>query len=256
MNIDLNNKRAFVTAGGNGIGRETVIAMHDIGARVFTCDIDKSALSTLPEGIETFDCDVSNADELNHIFDQLLPGGLDILVNNAGVSGPTKAIEDVTNEEWNHCMSVCIDAQFYCARRVVPVFKKQQSGVIINLISGAGILGFPNRGPYVAAKWAVTGFTKTLAMELGPENIRVNGIVPGNVKGDRMERVIHAHAEAEGIDPSEVRRLYSKGTSMQCYVDPKEIAGTICFLASNYGRHISGQILGIDGNTETLYPRT
>ena len=256
MNIDLNNKRAFVTAGGNGIGRETVIAMHDIGAKVFTCDIDKSALSTLPDGIETFDCDVSNANELNHIFDRFLPGGLDILVNNAGISGPTKAIEDVTNEEWKHCMSVCIDAQFYCARRVVPVFKNQQSGVIINLISGAGILGFPNRGPYVAAKWAVTGFTKTLAMELGPENIRVNGIVPGNVKGDRMERVIHAHAEAEGINPSEVRRLYSIGTSMQCYVDPKEIADTICFLASNYGRHISGQILGIDGNTETLYPRS
>ena len=74
----------------------------------------------------------------------------------------------------------------------------------------------------MAAKWAVTGFTKTLAMELGPDNIRVNGIVPGNVNGERMERVIHAHAEAEGLDPEEVRRLYAIGTSMQCYVDPKK----------------------------------
>ena len=93
-------------------------------------------------------------------------------------------------------------------------------------------------------------------MELGADNIRVNRIVPGNVNGDRMERVIHAHAEADGLDPEVVRRMYAIGTSMQCYVDPEEIADTICFLCSDYGRHISGQILGVDGNTETLYPRS
>lgn len=95
-----------------------------------------------------------------------------------------------------------------------------------------------------------------MAMELGPDNIRVNGIVPGNVNGDRMERVIKAHAEAEDIDPEEVRRLYAIGTSMQCYVDPEEIADMICFLSSDFGRHVSGQIIGVDGFTETLYPRT
>jgi NAD(P)-dependent dehydrogenase (short-subunit alcohol dehydrogenase family) len=153
-------------------------------------------------------------------------------------------------------MAVCIDAQFYCVRRAVPVFKRQRHGVIINLVSAAGILGYPTRSPYVAAKWAVTGFTKSLAMELGPDNIRVNGIVPGNVKGDRMERVIHAHAAAEGLDPEAVRRMYAIGTSMQCYVDAEEIADMICFLSSDYGRHVSGQIIGVDGNTETLYPRS
>jgi len=93
-------------------------------------------------------------------------------------------------------------------------------------------------------------------MELGPDNIRVNGIVPGNVNGERMERVIQAHADAEGLTNDEVRRMYAIGTSMQCYVDPEEIADTICFLASDYGRHISGQVLGVDGHTETLYPRS
>ena len=153
-------------------------------------------------------------------------------------------------------MGVCIDAQFYCARRAVPVFKAQQSGVIINMVSAAGIMGFPGRSPYVAAKWAVSGFTETLAMELGPDNVRVNGVVPGNVNGDRMERVITAHAQAEGLDPEEVRRLYAIGTSMQCYVDPQEISDLIMFLVSDYGRHISGQIIGVDGNTETLWPRS
>lgn len=255
MQVSLEGKRAFITAGGAGMGRATALAMHKLGAQVFTCDVDAQALSTLPDGIKAFVSDVSNPDAVDAMFDEILPGGLDILVNNAGIGGPTKPVEDVTNEEWRACMSVCIDSQFFCARRAVPTFRKQKSGVIINLVSAAGILGFPNRSPYVAAKWAVTGFTKTLAMELGQDNIRVNGIVPGNVNGERMERVIKAHAEAEGLDPEEVRRLYGIGVSMQCYVDPEEIADMICFLCSDYGRHVSGQIVGVDGHTETLYPR-
>ena len=256
MQISLDGKRAFVTAGGDGMGRTTAITMHELGAEVFTCDIDPSGLTTLPAAITRWQCDVTDSDALDEIFDDILPGGLDIMVNNAGVSGPTKPVEDITNEEWAQCMGVGIDAQFYCARRVAPVFKAQQSGVLINMISAAGIMGYPGRSPYVASKWAVTGFTESLAMELGPDNIRVNGIVPGNVSGDRMERVIAAHAANDGIDPDEVRRMYAIGTSMQCYVDPQEISDLIMFLVSDYGRHISGQIIAVDGNTETLYPRS
>ena len=256
MNISLQGKRVFITAGGAGMGRATALAMQKLGAEVFTCDIDERLLSTLDSGIKGYQCDVSDSKALNAIFDDILPGGIDILVNNAGIAGPTKLIEDVTDDEWQQCMDVCVNSHFYCVRRVVPVFKQQQHGAIINLISGAGILGYPTRGPYVAAKWAVSGFTKTLAMELGPDNIRVNGVVPGNVNGDRMERVIQAHAETDNIDPGIVRKMYAIGTSMQCYVDPEEIADLICFLCSDYGKHISGQIIGVDGNTETLYPRT
>ena len=117
-------------------------------------------------------------------------------------------------------------------------------------------MGYPTRSPYVAAKWAVTGLTKSLAMELGPENMRVNGIVPGNVNGDRFERLIAAHAEVDKIDTETVRRLYKIGTSMQCFVEPKEVAELICFLSSDFSKHISGQIVGVDGNTETLFPRS
>ena len=92
-------------------------------------------------------------------------------------------------------------------------------------------------------------------MELGHDSIRLNGVIPGNVYGERMERMIHAHAEANNLDPEVVRRIYAIGNSMKCYVDSEEIADTICFFCSGYGRHISGQIIGIDGDTETLYPR-
>lgn len=256
MEISLQGKRAFVTAGGDGMGRTTAMTMDRLGAEVFTCDIDAGGLATLPDAIRSWPCDVADSDALDAIFDQILPGGLDILVNNAGVAGPTKPVEDITDAEWDHCMSVGIDASFYCARRVVPIFKAQQRGVIINMVSSAGIMGLPGRSPYVAAKWALAGFTETLAMELGPHNIRVNGILPGNVSGQRMERVIDAHAANEGLDPEHVRRLYALGTSMQCYVDPQEISDLIMFLVSDFGRHISGQLIGVDGNTETLWPRS
>ena len=143
MQISLQNKRVFITAGGAGMGRATALAMHKLGAKVYTCDLDEAALASLPEGITTYVCNVANSAELDAIFDEILPDGLDIMVNNAGVTGPTKMVEDVTDQEWRDCMAVCIDAQFYCTRRVVPVFKQQQQGVIINLVSAAGILGYP-----------------------------------------------------------------------------------------------------------------
>lgn len=256
MKISLEGQRAFITAGADGMGRTTAITMAELGAKVFTCDIDAAALATLPDSITSWECDVSNSDALDEIFDEILPGGLDILVNNAGVSGPTKLVEDITNDEWAQTMSVCIDSHFYCVRRVAPVFKARESGVIINMVSAAGIMGFPGRSPYVAAKWAVSGFTETLAMELGPHNIRVNGIVPGNVNGDRIERVIANHAELDQVEPEEIRRLYAMTTSMRCYIDPQEVSDLIVFLASDYGKNISGQIVGVDGNTETLNLQT
>ena len=256
MKISLAGKRAFITAGGAGMGRATVEAMHRLGAEVFTCDIDEDSLASLDDGISRYVCDVSKSQELDRIFDEILPGGIDILVNNAGISGPTKKVEEVTDKEWQQTMAVNVNSQFYCVRRVVPVFKQQQGGVIINLISGAGIMGYPNRTPYVASKWAVTGITKTLAMELGPHNIRVNGIVPGNINGERMDRIVSAHAKEDGISEERVRQLYSLSVSMQNYIDPEEISDLICFLCSDYGKSISGQVVGVDGNTETVYPRT
>ena len=255
MEITLKGKRVIISGAATGIGRATALSMHELGAEVMTCDIDVEKLREMEEEIKTFACDVSDSSAVDKMFQQIEDSGLDILVNNAGISGPTKLIENITDDEWRKCMAVCIDSQFYCTRRAVPIFKQQQNGVIINLISGAGIMGYPTRSPYVAAKWAVTGLTKSLAMELGPDNIRVNGIVPGNVSGDRLERVISAHAEVDKQNTETVRRLYKIGTSMQCFVDPEEIAELICFLSSDRAKHISGQILGVDGNTETLYPR-
>jgi NAD(P)-dependent dehydrogenase (short-subunit alcohol dehydrogenase family) len=133
--------------------------------------------------------------------------------------------------------------------------KEANSGVIVNLSSTAGFLGMPLRAPYVAAKFAIVGLTKTLAMELGPHGVRVNAIAPGSINGPRMDRVIAAHAEADGLDEEDVRQMYTRGVSMGRFQDPDEIADLILYLTSDHARSINGQLLSVDGHTETLYPR-
>ena len=133
--------------------------------------------------------------------------------------------------------------------------KAKGSGVIVNIASTAGILGMPHRSPYVAAKFGVVGLTKTLAMELGRDNIRVNAIAPGSIVGDRMDRVVAAHAEADEISEDQVEAMYTQGVSIARFIEPQEIADLVVYLCSDQARSISGQVIGVDGHTETLYLR-
>ncbi len=255
MEISLSGRRALVTAGAAGIGRAIVESLDRLGAEVFTCDIDEAALASLPPTITGTLCDVADSAQVDEVFEAIGPGPLDILVNNAGIAGPTKHIEDISDAEWRQCLAVGLDAQFFFARRAVPIMKAGGGGSIVNMISTAGIMGYPTRTPYAAAKWAASGLTKSLAMELGPHNIRVNGIAPGAVIGDRMERIIAAQAELDDKPPDKVRRDYVVGVSMQSFIEPEEVADMVAFLVSDHGRHVSGQIIGVDGHTETLWPR-
>jgi NAD(P)-dependent dehydrogenase (short-subunit alcohol dehydrogenase family) len=255
VNTDLTGQRAVVTAGAGGLG--LVIAKHLAaeGASVFVCDVVDEALAALPPDIDGALVDVADPDAVDAWLTPIVSGGIDILINNAGIAGPTAPIEDITTEEWRRCLTTDLDGMFFCARKAVPAMKQARRGVIVNVSSTAGFLGMPNRAPYVAAKFGVVGLTKTLAMELGPHNIRVNAIAPGSINGDRMDRVIAAHAEAEGVTESHVRDLYTVGVSMATFIEPQEIADMIHYLCTPHARSISGQLLAVDGHTETLYPR-
>jgi NAD(P)-dependent dehydrogenase (short-subunit alcohol dehydrogenase family) len=197
---------------------------------------------------------VSDPAQVDTLFQEAIErlGGLDVLVNNAGIAGPTAPVEDITPDEWNQTMAVDINGHFYCVRRAVPLLKEAGGGLIINMSSAAGLFGFPNRTPYAAAKWAVIGFTKSLAMELGPHSIRVNAICPGIVEGERQDRIIAAKAAAEGRTAGEVRSQIVRQNSMRTFVTQQDIANMVLFLCSPAGSKISGQSLGIDGHTETL----
>ncbi len=131
------------------------------------------------------------------------------------------------------------------------------AGSIVVTSSTAGQYGYPNRAPYAAAKWAVIGLMKTLAMELGPHGIRANAICPGAVEGPRMEGVLAREAAAKGMTRDEVYRGYAAGTSMGgSFVEGRDIADMAVFLASDAARLVSGgQVIAVDGHTENPDPK-
>ena len=249
------SQRVLITAGAGGIGR--VIADHFAAAdaKVHVCDNDPKAVDALPTGIVGQQVDVRDATALERWLDTALDdlGGCDVLINNAGIAGQAGPVEDLDLQAWKDCLAVNLDAQMLTCRRIAPVMKAQGAGVIINMSSTSGLYGVPFRAPYAAAKWAVIGFTKSIAAELGPFGIRCNAICPGAVSGDRMDRVLAAEAAARGTDPKEIAREYAAGTSMRRFAEPSEIADMCLFLASPAAAFVSGQAIAVDGNTETYH---
>lgn len=221
------------------------------------CGIDDRALKQFPIDFPTATvskCDVSDANAVAETFAQLQGtlGGLDILVNNAGSAGPPANVEDISPEEWSRTLDINLLSQFLFTKFAVPIMKAQSSGAIVNMSSAAGRLGMPMRTPYVAAKWATIGLTQSLAMELGEFNIRVNAILPGSVRGDRMDRVMKARVQATGLSIAQVEAEETAAMSLGRMIEPKEIADMIAFICSDSGASISGQSIGVCGNTEIL----
>ena len=161
-------------------------------------------------------------------------------------------MEDLSIVDWRQTIDININSHFYFTKYAIPLLKKNKEGSIINISSTAGLFGFPLRTPYVASKWAVIGMTKSLAMELGEFDIRVNAICPGSVSGDRMKRVIEAKAKSLGISEKELQEDYESMVSLKTFVDKEDIANMALFLLSNEAHKISGQIMTVDGNTERM----
>ncbi len=253
MNTSAQGLRVLITAGAAGIGRAFASTFSEAGAKVFVCDIDSAALSefqtSYPE-IGTSLTDVSVPAQVDAMFAAAVAflGGLDVLINNAGITGPTAKVEDISITDWDRTIAVDLNSMFYCTRLAVPLIKAAGGGSIINLSSIAGRLGFPLRTPYSAAKWAVVGFTKSLAIELGPSNIRVNAIQPGVVAGARVDRVISAKAKALGISFDAYREQFISTISLRRMVSAQDIANMALFLATPAGQNISGQALSVCGD--------
>lgn len=250
-------RRVLVTAGAQGIGRATAVAFAAEGARVHVCDVDDAALAALAAehpAIGATRADVSSEADVARMFEDVAGtlGGLDVLVNNAGVAGPTAPVEEITLEDWNRTFAVNVAGQFLCARAAVPLLRAAEDGAIVNLSSVAGKYGYPFRSPYAASKWAVVGFTQTLAKELGPDGIRVNAVLPGAVEGERIRSVIAARAETTGRSIEEMTAAYTRFVSLGRFIPAEEIAELIVYLCSPAARNISGQAISIDGNTHAL----
>jgi NAD(P)-dependent dehydrogenase (short-subunit alcohol dehydrogenase family) len=257
MDISVKGQRVLITAGAAGIGRALADVFHKGGARVHICDVVPTAIEETAKafaGVTATLADVSKMTDVDKLFADVKRqlGGLDCLINNAGIAGPTGRVEDIAVEEWERCIDVDLNGMFYCTRLAMPLIKAAGGGSIINLSSAAGRLAFPFRTPYSAAKWGVVGYSKSLSMEVGPDNIRVNAIQPGVVEGERINRVIEAKAKAVGISFEEQKRISLERVSMHRMVSPYDIANMALYLASDVGKNITGQAISVCAGVEML----
>ena len=253
----LDGQRALITGAGSGIGKVMAQHFEKAGARIWICDADTNnlyqSLKENPHWNGT-PCDVSDENQVDQLFKEMSDsfGGLEILVNNAGIAGPTAPVEEIDPGEWRRSVGVNLNGAFYCTRLATPLLKNSPKASIINISSVAGRLGFARRLPYASTKWAMIGFTESLAKELGPSGIRVNALLPGIVEGPRIEGVFQARAESEGVPYEEVRDRVLNNVSMKRMVSAGDVAEMAVFLCSEAGKNISGQSISVCGNVENL----
>lgn len=250
-------QRVLISAGASGIGRAMADVFSDAGAQVWVVDMDAAALETCPDDWQKTPVDVTDETSVSAMYDAVADrwGGVDVVCANAGIAGPTAAVEDVALADWRACLAVNLDGAFLMAKYAAPMLKAQGAGAVILTSSTAGQYGYPNRAPYAAAKWAVIGLMKTLAMELGPHGVRANAICPGAVEGPRMEGVLMREAAAKGMTRDQVYEGYAAGTSMGSFVEARDIAAMAVFLASDGARLVSGQVIAVDGHTVNPDPK-
>lgn len=251
-------QRVLVSAGASGIGAAIAARFRADGADVSICDLDEAAVTQAGDsdpGLHAVSGNIADPEVAERWVDEVVElwGGIDVLVNNAGIAGPTAPVEEIAPEAWRECLAVNLDSHFLMARFVVPHMKRQRSGVIVNILSTAGLYGYGMRTPYAASKWAAIGLTKSLAIELGPFGIRANAVAPGSVDGPRMGRVLDAEAARRGVSVDVVRREYVECQSIPRFVKPAEIAEMCAFLASPGVSMVNGQVIAVDGHTETYH---
>jgi len=257
---NLKNKKIIISAGASGIGWATAKVCLSKGASVYLCDNDVANINKVKKNplnnkrLFVYECDASEEYDVEVFFSNVKKKTkkIDALINNVGVAGPTGNIEKLNSEDWERTLKVNVISHFYFTKLAIPMIKKNRGGSIINISSGAGIMGFPLRSPYAASKWAVVGMTKTLAMELGKFKIRVNAICPGTIKGNRMVRVIRDKANFLKKSKRKIEKEFVSMASMNCWIYEEDIGKMCSFLISDDAERISGQVVGVDGNAIRL----
>ena len=246
---------AVVIGGADSTGLAVALRLAECGARVHIGDVRREVLDATvrehPHLTGSY-ADAGDANDVKVLFESArrAVGPITTLVNVVGIPGPQGPVEAITDEEWSRTFATNVDGMFFAIRAAVPEMKTLGRGSIVNFSSGSTRTNMPNRLPYVASKWAVEGITRALARELGPFGIRVNAVLPGLIDNARMRAIVRSNAALQGITPEELMKDYLRFISMRSAVTPEELADTVAFLCSDLAPHISGQLVGVDGNAE------
>ena len=248
-------QNVLVTGAAAGVGRQIAQAFAAEGADLAILDFQDAAetaqdVTNLGRRCQTFRSDVRDEEGVRRAVGaaaDLFSGRIDVLVNNAGFNGHYSLIKDMPLAHWRETLDINLTGTMLVTRAVLPFMLERRSGAIVTTASNVARRGLPYRADYVCSKWALLGFTQTLALEVAPFNIRVNAVCPGPIEGDRIEDVMAHHAAVEGKTAAEIRRAWESAAPMNRFVEPREVAAVMLFLCSAEASAMTGQALNVTG---------
>ena len=246
MQPNLTGKRALVTGGGRGIGAACARELAAAGAKVVVCGRSAADLEAVAESIKGEAMVVDLLDRADTDRFTAAVGHIDVLVNNAGAA-ESAALEKTTDAMWDRIMELDATSPFRVTRALVPAMVKGGWGRVINIASNAGVSGYGYTAAYCAAKHAMVGFTRALAIDLARTNVTINAICPGWVETALADEAVARIAEKTGRSLEEAKKTLEVMSPQRRMIKPDEVAYTVAMLCADGARGIHGQTLVIDG---------
>ena len=254
----LPDRVAIVTGAAKGMGRDICLTLAREGAHVALAAREPAPLQAVAREIEALGrralvapADVTDEAAVVRLVArtrEAFGGRVDILVNAAGVTGPVETpVWEITSEAWDHVLAANVRGTFLPTKHVLPVMIAQRYGKIVNISGTSGLRGYKLRAAYSASKWALRGFTRTVALEAGPYNINVNALHPGIVTGERMARLCRDKTRKRGTTPEAIHEEYVAEMALRRVTTQQDIADAVLFLVSEESRNMTGQSVTVDG---------
>lgn len=246
----LDGRAALVTGGGSGLGRASAIALARAGANVTVADVDeqggKETAALVFEEVggdaDFVHADVTRPDEVEAMVDKTITrwGHLDCALNNAGTTGASAPTAEHTLDDWNRAIALNLTGVFLCLKYEIPAML-ERGGAIVNMASGAGLVGFAGLPAYVASKHGVVGLTRAAALEYASQSVRINAICPGSTRTPMLEGFM-------GGDP-QIERMITRAVPLGRLGRPEEIAEAVVWLCSDAASFVVGHALAVDGGS-------
>jgi len=255
--MKLADRIAIVTGAAKGMGRDICLTLAREGAHLTLAAREAAPLEALAREVEALGrralvvpTDVTDEPAVERLVARAREtfGRVDILVNAAGITGPIETpVWEIKADDFDQVIAINLRGTFLPTKHVLPGMIQQRSGKIVNISGTSGLRGYKNRAAYSSSKWALRGFTRTVALEAGPYNVNVNALHPGIVGGDRMDKLCREKARRRGWTPERVYQEYIDEMALKRVTIAQDVANAVLFLVSDDSSNMTGQSVTVDG---------
>ena len=257
MTRRLEDRIAIVTGAAKGMGRDICLTLAREGAHLTLAAREAAPLEALAREVEALGrralvvpTDVTDEPAVERLVARAREtfGRVDILVNAAGITGPIETpVWEIKADDFDQVIAINLRGTFLPTKHVLPGMIQQRWGKIVNISGTSGLRGYKNRAAYSSSKWALRGFTRTVALEAGPYNVNVNALHPGIVGGDRMDKLCREKARRRGWTPERVYQEYVDEMALKRVTIAQDVANAVLFLVSDDSSNMTGQSVTVDG---------